>query len=77
MTRLTAEWASGWGEFTWTHASTLTFRSPRSVESERHDLKRHLRDLARRAHRRVASFWVTETSTFTHSWMRRSSPTEL
>ena len=60
MTRLTAAWGDWLGEYKWTHASTLTFRGPRSLEAARRAVHRHLRDLARRVHRKVSWFWVME-----------------
>ncbi len=60
MTELTAEWGDWLGEFEWTHATTLTFRRPHTVEAARRELQRHLRDLAHRAHSKVACFWAME-----------------
>ena len=60
MTELTAAWGDWLGDFAWTHASTLTFRDPHTLEAARRAVRRHLRDLARRAHHKVGWFWVLE-----------------
>jgi len=60
MTRSTTAWGDWLGDFEWTHASTLTFRTPRSLEAAQRAVRRHLRDLARRAHCKVGWFWVME-----------------
>ena len=60
MSKLTEAWGDWLGEFEWTHAATLTFRGPRTLEAARRAVQRHLRDLARRVHRKVSWFWVME-----------------
>ena len=60
MTELTATWGDWLGEYEWTHATTLTFRRPRSVEAARREVQRHLRDLAHRVKLKIAWFWVLE-----------------
>ena len=60
MTELTAAWGDWLGDFEWTHASTLTFRDPHTLEAARRTVRRHLRDLARRAHCKVEWFWIME-----------------
>ena len=48
------------GGHDWTHATTLTFRQPRTGEATRRAVQRHLRDLAHRVHGKVDWFWVVE-----------------
>ena len=60
MTELTAAWGDWLGEFEWTHATTLTFRHPRTVEAARREVQRHLRDLAHRVQKKVDWFWTME-----------------
>ena len=60
MTELKAAWGDWLGTFQWTHATTLTFRSARTVEAAKREVQRHLRDLARRVRRSVGWFWVME-----------------
>jgi hypothetical protein len=60
MPDLRTAWGDWLGEYEWTHATTLTFRRPRTVEAARREVHRHLRDLARRVQRKVNWFWVME-----------------
>ena len=66
MIELKTAWGDWLGRMQWTHASTLTFREPRTMQAVRRAMQRHLRDLARRAHRKVAWFCACLER---HTWL--------